>query len=100
MINCKCCVCGATWDYDDGTDESLIRASSAPCGHQGLFEMKRESETDKQDILVLVQDYGDAVADMYAYKMLGDMEKADIEIKRMRTILLKVAKEIKLLEEK
>ena len=45
MITCICLVCGCEWSYKDGTDEDLIRASSSPCGHQGLFEVKHTEET-------------------------------------------------------
>jgi len=45
MIVCKCLVCGVTWEYPDGTNEDFIRAGSAPCGHQGLFEVKNKGDT-------------------------------------------------------
>jgi len=41
---CECGVCNATWSYPIETDESIVRASCSPCGHQGLFGVIKEGE--------------------------------------------------------
>lgn len=41
MIICTCLVCGYKWSYPDNMDEDIIRASCAPCGHQGVFLVER-----------------------------------------------------------
>jgi len=38
---CKCLVCGEKWSYDINVKEDQIRARCAPCGHQGVFEVKK-----------------------------------------------------------
>lgn len=40
MIICKCLVCEYEWQYPDGTDIDIVRATCSPCGHQGLFEVR------------------------------------------------------------
>jgi hypothetical protein len=42
MIICTCLVCGYQWYWEDDTDEDIIRASCAPCGHQGLFKVDNQ----------------------------------------------------------
>jgi len=46
-ILCKCLICGAQWGWlvDESKvaeAESLARATAAPCGHQGCFELEKE----------------------------------------------------------
>lgn len=48
MIICRCSICDYEWGYDDDTNESLIRASCAPCGHQGMFKL-RKTENKKEN---------------------------------------------------
>jgi len=43
MIIRKCLVCGFVDSFDDDSDEDIIRASCLPCGHQGLFELTKET---------------------------------------------------------
>jgi len=41
-VICTCIICRAKWVYKNVTEDQLdaIRASSSPCGHQGVFETK------------------------------------------------------------
>jgi len=41
-VICTCMVCRSKWEYKNVTEGQLdaIKASSSPCGHQGLFEIK------------------------------------------------------------
>lgn len=41
MIERKCIVCNYKDYWEDDVDESKLRASCLPCGHQGLFELKK-----------------------------------------------------------
>jgi len=38
---CKCSICDCRWAYDITVEEDIVRATCAPCGHQGLFEVNR-----------------------------------------------------------
>ena len=44
IIICTCLVCNYKWVYESNVNESIIRATCAPCGHQGLFRVERKKE--------------------------------------------------------
>lgn len=48
MIRCRCLVCKSEWEYKDGIDEDMIRASCSPCGHQGMFEIIKGFNNQKE----------------------------------------------------
>lgn len=48
MIVCTCWVCGSKWCYEDDADEDLIRATCAPCGHQGMFNVEKGVQPPKK----------------------------------------------------
>lgn len=48
MTICTCLVCESKWSYPDSIDVGLIRASCAPCGHQGMFKVMEKVEDKKK----------------------------------------------------
>ena len=42
QYRCVCDICGHRWEFPKETTESIVRATCAPCGHQGLFTVYTE----------------------------------------------------------